>query len=496
MSDAQPQPRDVVRRAARGAGVATAVAAASRLLLLAQQLILARLLAADAFGQFAFATLVIGLPALLVNLRGSDAIVQSADDEEGVRRLTDTAFTAQLLLAVPMMIALVAGSSLIAGVAGKPYLAALLIPLAVLVLSATGGPSSNTGPLLLPIAGMERRLDFVRARLPELANVVVNTAVAIGLALAGLGVWSLAAGLIAGSAVHVILAWRLATLRPRLGIDRAMLSRLLRFGGPLYLSYLLSWGYLNADNYFVGSFLGERQLGLYYMAFNISQVPLQVRFILSRVAFPAFARAREDHAFLSRLYAGVTRYAMAAAGGVCALGIGLARPAVVLLLGSSWLPAVPALQILFLSTLLRTGLGFNGELLTSLGKTGTVLACTAAALATLLVAGPLMMLRWGIPGMAWAVCLSSLATAALSSIVIRRHVAVGYARELGPALLCLAAVAGAGLALAGQVDTLGKLVLAGLALGAAYAGLYLGLFDRPAARWVLSRLKKEWPARA
>ena len=488
--------RDLLRRAARGAGIGVAVAGLSRLIFFAQQLILARLLAADSFGQYAFATLVVGLPALLVNLRGAEAIVQREGgiaepaDDAGLRNLIDTSFTAQLALALVMAAVLAAAGGPIGRVAGKPYLGPLVAGLSVLVLSAVGGVSSNSGPLLLPVAVLERRLDFLRARLPELLNVIVNLLVSVSLALAGLGAWSLVGGALAGSAAQVLLVWRLARYAPRLRIDAAAWRRLLDFGWPLYVSALLSWGYLNADYYFVGSFLGEAPLGLYYMAFNISQVPLQVRFVLSRVAFPAFSRARVDEELLTRLYAGATRYAAALAGCVCAAGIGLATPAVRILLGEAWLPAAPTLQILLLSTLIRTGLGFNGDLLTSLGKTGTVLISTALALGVLLVLGPLFMLRAGIQGMAVAVCLSSLSSATLSSIVIGRRLPIRYGRELLPALICLTLTAGLGLTLAAAIHDLWGLAGAALTLLLVYGAIYLGAFDRRLARQAWGRLRQ------
>ena len=479
---------ELIRKTIKGAGVATVVAGVSRLLFFVQQLVLANLLAEEDFGQFAFAMLVIGLPALLVNLRGAEAIVRSNEGDAEVSTLVNTAFTAQLVLALIMALVVASGSELVAQSLHKPYLAALLVPMSLLILTTSGGPSSNNGPMMLPAAVLERRLDFVRARLPELANVLVNAGVSIGLALSGFGVWSLTAGFIAGSLVQAALLWYLAAFRPRLRINRRALRDYLRFGWPLYLSFLLSWGYLNADYYFVGRWLGEAELGLYYMAFSISQVSLQMRFVLSRVALPAFSRARADAALLSQLYGKATRYAMVAAGGVSAIGIALAEPIAVLLLGERWLPAAPALRILLLSTWIRTGMGFNGELLISLGRTPAVLVATGAALAVVLGFGPPMMSRWGIEGMAVAVCFSSFLSAIVSSSIIRRHVRVNYLREIGPSAVCVALVTAAGLWWANGVGNLCQLSGVAAALLAAYSVLYLGLFDRPLARMALQRL--------
>jgi len=142
------------------------------------------------------------------------------------------------------------------------------------------------------------------------------------------------------------------------------------------------------------------------------------------------------------------------------------------------------------STLIRTGLGFNGDLLVSLGRTSAVLAATAVALAVLLALGPSMMARWGIQGMAWAVCLSSLSSAIISSLVIRRQLPVRYLREIGPAALCTAAVAGAGWALAPVVDGAARFVGASLLLIVAYAILYLGLFERAGLRRAWHRARE------
>jgi len=80
---------------------------------------------------------------------------------------------------------------------------------------------------------------------------------------------------------------------------------------------------------------GEKELGLYYVAFNVSQVLLQIRFVLGRVAFPTFARLKAAPAQLTRWYARATRYTLALAGAAAGIGIGLATPAVGVLLGSS-----------------------------------------------------------------------------------------------------------------------------------------------------------------
>ncbi|MBC7242325.1 MAG: oligosaccharide flippase family protein [Anaerolineae bacterium] len=479
---AQALARQLKERAIKGIGVAVGVAGLSRLLFFLQQLLLARLLPAEAFGQYAFAMMVAGLPALLVNLRGAEAVIQSEDDDGRFHDLVDTAFTLQLILAFIMALLLIAGRGLLAALLDKPYLAPLLAAMSLLLFTSTGGPSANTGPLMLPAALLERRLEFVPARLPELANVSVNLAVSLALALLGQGVWSLVWGFVAGSFFQALLLWRLAHFQPRLRVSRPVLRRYLGFSWPLYLSYILSWGYLNADYFFVGRWKGEARLGIYYMAFTISQLPLQARFILSRVALPAFARARQEPALLQRTYALTTRYALAAAGLAAGVGIGLAEPAVRLLLGERWLAAAPVLQILLLSTFFRLGFGFNGELLISLGRTDAFLGATAAALGTLLALGPAFLRLWDIPGMAWAVTASSLASAAVSCIIIARELKIAYAGLIAPALVCTLLTVPIGLLTAPHIQGIMGLISAGAGLVVLYCAAFLALFERRTTR--------------
>ncbi len=487
---AQPLARQLKERALKDTAAAIGVAGLSRLIFLLQQLLLARLLPEEAFGQYAFAMMVVGLPALLVNLRGAEAIIQNSDDDRRFHDLVDTAFTLQLVLASIMALLLIAGRGILAALLDKPYLAPLLAAISLLLFTSTGGPSANTGPLMLPAALLERRLEFVPARLPELANVSVNLAVSLALALLGQGVWSLVWGFATGAFAQALLLWMLARFRPRLRISRSVLRRYLGFSWPLYLSYILSWGYLNADYFFVGRWKGEGRLGLYYMAFTISQLPLQARFILSRVALPTFARARQEPTLLQRAYTLTTRYALAAAGLAAGVGIGLAEPTVRLLLGERWLPAVPALQILLLSTFLRLGFGFNGELLISLGRTDAFLWATAAALGTLLALGPALLTLWDIPGMAWAVAGSSLASAALSCIIIGRELKVTYTSLVAPALACTLLTAPAGLLLAPHVRGFIGLIGAGAGLVILYGAVFLVLFERGAARRLWAYLRR------
>jgi O-antigen/teichoic acid export membrane protein len=115
--------------------------------------------------------------------------------------------------------------------------------------------------------------------------------------------------------------------------------------------------------------LGSAQLGFYSLAFQFSSLPLQ-KFVtlLNSVAFPSFSSVQADAARLRR-------YFLTLVNGVALLTfpmfIGLylvADSAVVVLLGSTWLPVVFPLKVLSLVSCFRAIESINAHLTIARGQ--------------------------------------------------------------------------------------------------------------------------------
>ena len=72
------QGSDLLRRSLNGIGVVLSVTGVRIIANLATQMVLARLLAQEAFGVVAFATTVVGFCTLLTNAKGQKAIISPA----------------------------------------------------------------------------------------------------------------------------------------------------------------------------------------------------------------------------------------------------------------------------------------------------------------------------------------------------------------------------------------------------------------------------------
>jgi O-antigen/teichoic acid export membrane protein len=196
---------------------------------------------------------------------------------------------------------------------------------------------------------LQRDLRFDRMAAAELGGVVGGTAVAILSASQGAGALALVWGLLANQAVRATLFIRLAWpwWRPRLRFRRADVRGHLGFGlyqmGERSINYL----YANVDYLLIGRFLGAEALGAYSIAYQVVVLPLhKLNPVLTRVAFPVFAKKQRDDAALRRGFAELVRL-IAFVVFPLLVGLAVVAPQLVpLAFGDGWGASVPLIQIL------------------------------------------------------------------------------------------------------------------------------------------------------
>ena len=119
----------------------------------------------------------------------------------------------------------------------------------------------------------------------------------------------------------------------------------------------------------IGRFLGAEALGIYSLAYQIVTIPvLKINPIVTRVAFPVFAKSQRDH---SRLREGFLSMTNMLALISFPLLIGLAAVSdsfIEVVFGEKWLVAVPVLNILCIVGLLRVLMNPNGSILLAKGR--------------------------------------------------------------------------------------------------------------------------------
>lgn len=435
----------LARTASRGVLWAFLATAAGRLTWLLALAVLTRWLSPEQFGLFGVGLVVLLYLDTVGDLGTGAALVFWPEREEAAAEVTfrvnlavGMVFTAVLLVAAPA----------VAGFFREPDAVLLLRVLAPAFLLRSLG---NTHDALC-----RKHLRF-RARLvPELTLALGKAGVAVALALAGFGVWSLVAGQLTGLSLWTLALWRVVDWRPRWGAGlpegaRGLVAPMLRYGRGILAVDVLSAVVHHADVVVVGRLLGTAALGLYQIAAKVPETTVTVAvWVVGKVLFPAFARLHAARDRLDRAYLAVLRHVslltLPASVGLMVV----AEPLVGTVFGDDWRAAAPVLQGLAAYAGVRSLGSHAGDVLKGTGRTGW-LAALAALKAVLLIpclvlAGRGDLFLVGAPAVAWTLAAVTAVNAAISVAVASRLTGVSapqIGRALAPAAAATAGMAGA-----------------------------------------------------
>jgi O-antigen/teichoic acid export membrane protein len=214
-----------------------------------------------------------------------------------------------------------------------------------------------------------------------------------------------------------------------------MVSDLHRFGRWVVVANVIVFASLQIDNVVVGRLLGAPALGLYEMAFRISQLPTtQVTGAISIAVYPMLSRLASDPDRFTGAYLKVVSVLFIVNLSLSLIVVIFADFIVQIMLGPQWMEIVPILRILAVAGFLRSMVQLGGRVLYALGKPGwdsLVSATRLVALAVMLV--PFAEWR-GVEGVAIAVVVSSFLIVPVYLINIWKLLGVSPTEHFGFAL--------------------------------------------------------------
>jgi PST family polysaccharide transporter len=394
--------RAVARRGTAAAVQLATRTALTRLLALGGTLVLARLLAPADFGVYAFVWFAMVIVLAVGDGGASAALVQRP--AEPSRRELGTALTVQLAIGGLGFVALWLLAPVAAALLPERADAADMLRLLALALPLVASRALAT-------AMLERRLRFGPIAIGEVAGQAAFYGVAIPLALSGAGAWSLVLGGLAHSIVQTLIILAAYGRLPRPALDLHALTSMVRFGG-LYQSATLTTWIRDAAVPFVGTVIGGATVGGYLQfSWRIGQLLGSGEEIIGRVAFPAFARLRDDRAALHRAVGTTARLGILISMPAAAWVIAGAPIAVPLVFGSAWAPAAIVVQLVAIGTLVRSPARVVRQAFFALGDAGRGAGIAAAGLAATLVPIVLLLPSGGAVGAGIAFAVGSGLTA-------------------------------------------------------------------------------------
>jgi lipopolysaccharide exporter len=455
------------QKALRGVPWTLLAYASNKAVTVATTLVLARLLTPRDFGLVALALLVIVALSFLRDLGLNGTLILRQDLDQ---RAKGTLLTLMVGMGALLAVVMAAVSPLVADLMREPRLDEVMVALSVTVL--LGGVTWFYEALL------QRELEFRKRFFSLSAQSLTNAAVALPLAAAGAGVWSLVAGQLVSTVAYGIALLAVAPYRVVPSFDRDAARDALRTGRGFMLQSLGSFAQQNADYFVVGRMLGASQVGFYSMAYRLAELPYYaIADPVARVTFPGFARMQsrgEDvrASFLS----GLGLVALV----TCPVGVilsGAAEPFTQAVLGDAWLPMIGPLAVLGLWGAVRPLQVTVGWLLNSTGEAGLMGVISVVVLVPLVPALVLAADLGGITAVAWVMLADMFASLCVLSLFVSRRVGVRMRaqwRAYAPvALACVPAWVAA----RAVAEYTGGELAAGLALAASAAAgtlLYVG----------------------
>jgi teichuronic acid exporter len=360
----------------------------SQMAVWASTLIVARLLVPEDYGIVGMATVYLGLITLISEFGVGTAVVT-------LRELTSNQLAQLNGLAILLGLTGLAVSCLAAVPLGW-FFASPRLPWVVVAMSTTFVVSSFRS---VPSALLQKDLRFKLLSVIEGSRALSLAIVTVLAAWMGLRYWTLVIGAVAGALIDTVLT--LSRRRCSFAWPRpSSLRHVIRFTGHIVTSRLAWYSYSSADLVVCGRVLGAKALGVYSIAWNIANVPVdKIAGVVNSITPALFSAVQNDRALLQRyllnLTEGISLIALPAS-----VGLGLVAPEFVqALLGQKWAPAVVPLRLLAGFASLRCLAPMISVALNTMGESRFAMWNSIAA-AFLMPASFLVASRWGNTGIA------------------------------------------------------------------------------------------------
>lgn len=359
-------------------------------------IIMARILTPTEYGTIGIISVFIGISSVFINSGIGRALISKQNCIE------DDFYTANwinIVISIICYTILFFTAPLIAEFYKMPI---LISTIRIMSISFIFGAISGVSRTIL-----NKEMRFKQISLATLTTSVFSGIIGVSLAYNGAGIWALVYQTVLSSLFSSIWIICISGFSPRFRFSKKSFWELYSFGGKILSSDIIWAIYNNIYPLIIGKGLNAQSVGYYTRASSYSQlVPTNFSGILESVLFPAFSTLQNEDERLKKLYCkALTISSFFIFTGNFFL-IGLSYPLIVNMISYKWLPCVPLLQILCLSTLWSHINSINGRLLMAKGYPGVFLKIsTVTQPLTLLII--VISFSFGLRGLAWGAVIAS-----------------------------------------------------------------------------------------
>ena len=225
--------------------------------------------------------------------------------------------------------------------------------------------SSNIAVIVL----FQKELEFGIFFLYQFFGIITDFFISIIFAFILKNFWALVLGYIAKGFILMISSYFLHPYKPKIRLRKEILFPLFSFGKWIFISGIILFFLNQGGDIFVGKILGTYFLGLYQMAFRISNFPTtEITWMISQVTFPAYSKIQEEKEKLKMGYLLTLSFISLFSFLFLSFIIVFAKSFTLLFLGKKWIEIVLPMQVLSIFGVLRSFSATTGPLFQGVGK--------------------------------------------------------------------------------------------------------------------------------
>jgi PST family polysaccharide transporter len=319
-----------------------------RILTAVSTFILAKFLVPEDFGIVAICMVVIqglqifrdiGIPASIVT------------DKESSQELVDTGATIFIGLGILIFILSLILAPLFSSFLNDPR---LTTPIRVMSLSIL-----FTSFSLINSTIAQKELKFKKNAQPAIFSQAFYVFSSIVLAYLGWGYWSIIISSVLSSLLGTILYYIIFPVSFKIRIDRECLKRIRSFSIYAFINGVLIFLFINLDRIAIGKFVDIEQVGYYYLAFKVANLPAEYIYsIVISLLLPYFSKLTLQK--LKERYIETVKFLGIIIIPISFLLALIVKPLFYWLYQDKWMPVIPLIYILTIYAITRSLFGPMG----------------------------------------------------------------------------------------------------------------------------------------
>lgn len=299
-------------------------------------IVLARLLAPEAYGLVGMLAVFLALAQLLIDSGFGNALIRKKERTEADY---STVFYFNLAVSLALYAILYVSAPFIASFYNIPELKEITRIISItVILNAIA---------LVPTAKFTSELNFKSQAIASIASVIGSGVLGIWMAFKGFGVWALVGQSIALALLKSIILLVQSRWMPKLCFSRTSFREMFSYGSRLLAGGFIHTIYTNLYTILIGKFFNATDTGYYNRANMYGILPNSIYIqTVSKVLFPVLSQQQDDDALMLQTYKKSVKASMAVYVPLLFGMAVLSSQLIEILIGPKWLPCAPLLQVL------------------------------------------------------------------------------------------------------------------------------------------------------